>query len=250
MDSNFNYSLTTNGVTFNYLKSKSISERELHDYNELLFYIDGEATLHTENYKQKLTPNTLVFIPKGKYHFLSLSNPDNFTRLKISFDCGALTSQLPSDILVSKNLPTLTLSLLENALIGLKNDNFTNDFYYGAFLLLASWLSTSATSQVKFDGEDTLVSNCAKYIENNLSNDLSIAKISESLNFSPSTVSHVFKRQTGISIHNYIVQKRMIYAKKLLETKSPTQVHLECGYADYSSFYKAYVKMFGKSPKD
>ena len=42
----------------------------------------------------------------------------------------------------------------------------------------------------------------------------------------------------------------MIYAKRLLdEGKKPTDVYSLCGYSDYSTFFKAYTKRFGQSPK-
>ena len=41
----------------------------------------------------------------------------------------------------------------------------------------------------------------------------------------------------------------MVYAKQLLEEgKKPTEISAMCGYSDYSTFYKAFVKRFSSPP--
>ena len=56
-------------------------------------------------------------------------------------------------------------------------------------------------------------------------------------------------KELGISLYKYITEKRLIFANKLLEQgEKPTKIYVQCGYKDYPTFYKAYTKMFGKSP--
>jgi AraC-like DNA-binding protein len=53
----------------------------------------------------------------------------------------------------------------------------------------------------------------------------------------------------GISVHRYITEKRMMHAfSKIKDGALPTKIYTECGYNDYATFYKAYVKIFGKAP--
>jgi AraC-like DNA-binding protein len=59
-----------------------------------------------------------------------------------------------------------------------------------------------------------------------------------------------FKQQTGYTVHNYILQKRLIAATALIkEGKSVTQVCLECGFGDYSNFIRSFKQVYGVSPK-
>lgn len=47
----------------------------------------------------------------------------------------------------------------------------------------------------------------------------------------------------------YIHAKRLFYAKQLLDLgKKPTEICYQCGYNDYSTFYRNYVKLFGFAP--
>jgi len=59
-----------------------------------------------------------------------------------------------------------------------------------------------------------------------------------------------FKRQSGSSIHNYINLKRVLYAKRLIESgETASHAAYMVGFGDYSAFYRAYMKHIGSSPK-
>ena len=122
---------------------------------------------------------------------------------------------------------------------------------FGSFLNVLSEFAIAEDTNAYSVKPNGIVSSCIEYIENNLSGDLSIENISANINFSPSSVAHTFKKEIGISIHKYVTQKRLFYAQTLLNDRTPpTETYALCGYSNYSSFYKAYVKAFGKRPKD
>ena len=245
------------GASFLFAKSKTIAEREIHDYHELLFYIDGEASFRTEKFKKSLKPNTLIFIPKGKYHLFSPAIPESFTRFKISFYDTDITKNLPEsffeEIKISESLDEINLSLLYKAAELLQSEPYekgTAVYVYGAFLAVLASFSKTDTSQ---GGRKISlpVAEALEFIENNIETELSIKSISRALGISPSLLSHEFKREIGITPHSYVTQKRLLLAKNLLKSgKKPSDVFSLCGYRDYSSFYKAYTKAFGKRPKD
>ena len=249
--------LLYNNINFTYAKGATVEEREMHEYNELLFYIGGGATIKTEKFTEKLSNNSLVFIPKGKFHVFILENNCEFERLKVSIPDQEFFSLLPkdffTDITILRNPNELILSLLKKScdLLNEQRENsYESLFLYGGLLTILSELSKAKGDFFYTKKTKPLVLDCIKYIENNLSSDLSVQTISEKLNFSASLLSHYFKNEMGISIHSYIMQKRLIYARNLLlENYTPTEVYTLCGYTNYSSFYKAYLKMFGTSPK-
>ena len=242
-------------VKFQFAKSAAIIEREIHDYHELLFYIDGEAGFRTEKFNKALKPKTLIFIPKGKYHLFTPKLPQKFTRLKISFRDGNITKRLPNDLFkeikISEELGDTDSALLLKASELLKNENEADALYlYGAFLTVLS-----SFSKMNYSAPErkisTVVSEALEFIGNNLEKELSIKTISKELGVSSSLLSHEFKREIGITPHSYVTQKRLLLAKNLLKSgKKPSDVFSLCGYRDYSSFYKAYTKAFAKRPKD
>lgn len=73
--------------------------------------------------------------------------------------------------------------------------------------------------------------------------------LSEKMHVSPSYLSHVFEKDLQISLHKYVLEKRLILAnKKIKQSVNPTIAASECGFGDYSGFYRQYKKMFGVSP--
>ena len=48
-----------------------------------------------------------------------------------------------------------------------------------------------------------------------------------------------------------MIFRSMKYAKNFISNgMHPTKVYFECGFKDYSSFYRAYIKKYGTSPSE
>ena len=62
---------------------------------------------------------------------------------------------------------------------------------------------------------------------------------------------HTFKKQTGITIKEFMNTRKITKAKQMLSEGADIMgLCYECGFNDYSTFYKAFKKLTGKSPKD
>ena len=87
------------------------------------------------------------------------------------------------------------------------------------------------------------------YINNHLSENLNIDILAEHFYISKYYMMRQFKQETGYTIGNYIAQKRLLLAKEMLLSGTPAaQVCYDCGYHDYSTFQRAYRKLFSESP--
>ena len=59
-----------------------------------------------------------------------------------------------------------------------------------------------------------------------------------------------FKNYTGISIHQYLIIRRVLIAKELIQQGvKPKDASDRCGFSDYSSFYRAFKSRMGLSPE-
>lgn len=99
--------------------------------------------------------------------------------------------------------------------------------------------------------EDTsLVPQVIAYINANLSENLFLDSLANRFFVNKFYLSHQFKAYTQLSLHQYVVARRMQHAQTLLrQGKSPLAVSQACGYREYSSFYKAFLKETRQSPK-
>jgi AraC-like DNA-binding protein len=61
----------------------------------------------------------------------------------------------------------------------------------------------------------------------------------------------IFKSETGYSVHRYISEKRILLARNLIMSGTPsTAACLECGFKDYSSFSRAFKNQLGILPSE
>jgi len=88
------------------------------------------------------------------------------------------------------------------------------------------------------------------YIEDNLSEDLSLSNIAASAGLSPSYFKILFRDSVGLPIHQYVIRRRVERAKRLLaEGKmSMSQIAIETGFAHRSHLARHMRRILGVSP--
>ena len=251
---NFEYIFEFNGVRFQYSNSEKIKEREIHNYHEILFLIDGNFDLLTENGIYFLKSGSLLFIPSGTYHFLRFENDIKFQRLSVFFPDNLIHNiklNGYSNKLIILERPKEFLSILEK-LCSILTERRTDQNCYRAYtcfnFLLAELLAIQAP-ETNPDKNYSLLSDIIEYINNNLAGELSVSHLAKTFNISESTLTHRFKKDYLISLHEYVIERRLFHARFLIKQGFlPTKIYSECGYENYSSFYRAYQKFFGLPP--
>ena len=99
--------------------------------------------------------------------------------------------------------------------------------------------------------QPTLLTSFIEYIENNLSEPLTLDGIAAHFYISRSAVSKFFREEMDTSFHRFLTQRRLILAKQLIsEGEGMERVAQLCGFTDYSVFYKAFKKEYGLSPRE
>jgi len=91
-----------------------------------------------------------------------------------------------------------------------------------------------------------------KYIDNNLENLDSIRKISSDLGYSYNYFSRMFKEKTGVTLRDYIYQKKVERSVKLIESGrfSLTRIAIMLDYDTVQSFSKAFKRTYNMSPSE
>lgn len=125
------------------------------------------------------------------------------------------------------------------------------------FLLVVVWrkvhLQTDRYDPVVIKKPMTsAVYDIIKYIDKNLSEQLTVSGIAEQFSYSSTYISRLFKAKTGLSLKEYIIAMKMNYAEKLLrEGKSSlSEISGLVGYESVQSFSKQFKKITGKTPGD
>lgn len=250
----FKHYIEAENIIFKYASGKSEKTgKEFHPFNEIILFLKGDSELIGENIHTKIQPNTLIFIPKETYHQVKINgDPENYLRCTISFfdilEIKALTDDLNDIKLIECDLDFSYIfkKLIEYS----KNPNSVSKESLKAFLtLIICEITLKKDTFIKETSQNTIIRSAISYINENLSNNISISEIAKFINISNSSLSHLFKKEMNISIHQYIIKKRLIAAhNKIHSGIYSTNAALECGFNDYSGFYKQYKKMFGYPP--
>ena len=90
-----------------------------------------------------------------------------------------------------------------------------------------------------------------EYIDTHLDEDLSLGSLAERFFQDANTLSRKFKREVGVTVCEYIRKKRLALARvKISQGMSATQAGATSGFADYSSFFRAFKNEYGVNPRE
>jgi AraC family transcriptional regulator len=89
-----------------------------------------------------------------------------------------------------------------------------------------------------------------EYVQAELDSDIHLNDLAEVAGLSPFHFAKLFKRSTGASPHQYILQRRLERAKELLQqtTIGLSEISLQTGFADQSHLTKVFRRLTGVTP--
>lgn len=243
-----------------------------HTFFEMLFCRSGSLQYMLGNTRYQLKKNSIVCIPPGVSHrplyLEQLTEP--YRRMVIWMSHTLYESCL--DVLQSDSTPS-TQSILSSNVFLLSGsilyqveeiyekmmqipEHFSGAELYRIGLatqLLALFHQYLNSHEVNpMPPEKAILSDeIIQYIDSHLADPLRIQSIANHFLISESSISQLFKKQMNLSLYRYITQRRLIEAKNLIHKGISLKKLPElCGFSDYSTFYKAFVKQYGLSPKE
>ncbi|MBQ3090742.1 MAG: helix-turn-helix domain-containing protein [Oscillospiraceae bacterium] len=239
-----------------------------HEFDKVVVFLSGQVTYTVEGRAYFLSPGDLLLVPHHHIHqpdiggatyerYILWLDPAFLEEkgLSVCFDQARETGFhiLRTGDILSARLMSL-LSQLEQAgrdtefghrllaetlclqfLIALNRGNQTN---------LA--LTDSHTFR-----SDPKIEEILAYINANLHQNLTIQSLAGRFYLSASWLMHRFKEVTGCTLHQYILQKRLIQAASLIRSGTPVMTAAaKSGFSDYSTFLRAFRNAYRCSPKE
>lgn len=92
-----------------------------------------------------------------------------------------------------------------------------------------------------------------EYIDRNLGNKITLEELAKRCFYNTSYLSRLFKKQSGITLSEYIRKKRMERAAELLRQDKTQSVHAvmeQCGYSDSKLFYAHFQECYHTTPRN
>lgn len=237
-----------------------------HDFHKIIVFISGKVTYHIEGKAYHLKPRDILLVSQGAIHKPEIDPSVPYERyifwIRDDLSCQELNTcfqkandrsfnLVRADSALQERLKDLLPEIeqtLQNKHFG---DTVLRDALFTQFMIYINriFLRTSSSPDKKTYSSDTQVEQLLKYINRNLSENLSIDQLAERFFLSKYHMMRKFKNETGYTIHNYITSKRLLMARSLISQGMPVmKAALASGFRDYTTFVRAYKKQFGKAP--
>ena len=234
-------------------------DHHCHSLYELTILLEGSICIVVEGQKYRLEKNQAIIVPPLFYHKnIADGSMDTYRRITVLFDISDVPSVIQHTIPTALGEPAFTVfdvyTRQVNQLRQCVIDN--NPVYYEPLInsLVIQCLYQHATAKAlapKDEGENELLQAIVQYIEQHLSDNISLTDIVGHVGRSKSNICELFKNEMGIPIKQYIISKKLAKANLLIQNgATPTQAALQVGYENYSSFYRIYRKFYGAIPSD
>lgn len=119
-------------------------------------------------------------------------------------------------------------------------------------LILARSVDTTGTlSEPSEFYSDPRLNDLIQFINDHLSDDLSLASLAEHLNISKFHLSRRFKQLTGLNFNDFIRRKRLTHARYLISLGTkPFNASVAAGFTSYSYFSRSFKEFFGYNPSE
>lgn len=268
------YMVTPDFEFFHYKDESTMDiEYHNHDFFEVYMPISGKITYIVEGKTYKLKPGDIILVNNKELHKPLIELGEVYERIVIWVNPDFIRRQSDENTNLctcfessSKRRHNLIrpnsdmFNLIRNVVSKLEKVcghasygyNILKNIYLTELLVfLNRTLMDNYDEEVEVDIEyNEKINNIIQYINENLSEDLSLDTISTKFFLSKYHLLREFRKYVGHSIHQFIQKKRLILAKSLLkEGMQVTEVFMRCGFGDYSNFIRSFKKTYGTSPK-
>ena len=242
-------------------------EGEFHNFWEFLILKEGELATCEDDKVYKLTKNQIIFHKPNSFHNLQATS-ENVKYLVISFNAfgnyidrfGGKVLNLSdeqmeyvnkiSQMLDLEGLDSRSMKITKFLKIMRDKPALYHRFTKYVELLLIS-LSENDVSNPKLidNGETRLYKKAVNTLENNICSSISVEELAKECNVSSAQLKRVFNKYAGIGVHEYFLQIKVLYAKKLLSNgMTVSEVAEKMSFSSQNYFSVVFKRKVGVSP--
>lgn len=255
--------------------SREAQNPHTHEYFQIYYIIKGSLEHFTENDSSVLSQGDMFIIPPKSMHYIrqaddtvfysfsftleSLGNMDSVNKLSLNF----LRTLSENKFVRAKiTVPASEILNVNSTMERLYKEFNEQQLAYGevmracAIMLITLFARTYYQEQpeslniaTKQNREQVMY--CIDYILHNYSENFSVSEMAKRSAMSKSVFCKLFKKISGKTFNDYVNYAKILKAKELLKKGClVTDVSILVGYNDFSTFYRNFKKLTGKSPKN
>lgn len=244
-----------------------------HDFNKIMIFLKGNVNYSIEGKNYQLRPYDIVLVNAGQIHKPTILDCSEYERIiiyvskqflssysKEDHDLNCCFEQVQKEHSNVLRIPSLDKNKVYHVCLELERSFLDNDFgkelyqkilFLEFIILLNRMVISNRITYLDSTIENEKLHQIITYINEHLTDDISIDGISEHFYLSRSYLMHFFKNHTGYTIGNYITEKRLLLAREyVLKGSSATEACYLSGFKNYSAFSRAFKRTYNTVPKN
>ncbi|WP_455424884.1 helix-turn-helix domain-containing protein [Dryocola sp. LX212] len=260
--------LDSRAISFNRMWSTSAAYYHWHQCVELLYISSGYGIVVVDNQHYTARPGRLFIFPPFRLHKVQVDDSDknHYHRTTMHIEQSAVESALGEfprhkaqfAALAASNVPAQVYDLSEHAafmerILGqfhdLGHDGQTPACEV-AFMVMQIMAFLPAQPQTLVPAPQTVASRIMSWVEANYASKFSLDDLASAMGLSRSYTSRVFRQQTGGSIHEYLLTRRIKRSCDLLRntTLSVDEIAASVGFSEVTYFITCFRKLLRQTP--
>ena len=253
----FNYGTVSMHHSESEKPSPSSFEKHCHTTYEVLFVLEGVGHYMYEGERYDITSGTVALVLPCKFHYAEPSVNHAYNRYVLNFSGDDIPSEI-AEYLEKYGSAVMRVDgerrrRIEEIFGRLENlcDIETGLRSAMARVLIGEMLITALNNQPPTDAheDDDLGAMVIKYLNERITSRITLDEIAHDFFVSKSYLCRAFKEYNKISVFGYINNKKVVLARQMIEEGANASVAAySVGFADYSTFYRAYKRVFGTAP--
>jgi YesN/AraC family two-component response regulator len=256
--------------------TQPVSSQHSHDSYEINFFLNVNLEIFIKDTRYEIHDGDVIFINDFDIHrFIYDNTSTNYNRYLVNFKKDYILPSLKAagiesvlDYLKDERYTHASTTLKERkelealfkALIYANNScseeilqNYKDATLksYLLLILMQIWkLIENNKPKSTMYKKDQLVHAIIHFIDKNYMHDINLDLLKENFFLDKFYISHIFKEVTDFSIMEYVQQRRIIEAQKMLKDPQNEIIDIcfDCGFNSIQNFHKVFKKISGMTP--
>ena len=226
-------------------KKSSFTHRLKHQ--ELIFSLDGEATVLFNGVRLETAPGSVRFMPAGPNEQYEVIRQREGACIDIFFDTNVPISDVA---FVLKGLPDEKLRQMFKRAFALWVAKEEGYYFECVALLYRIFAELGRSSYVPSRHGERIAPATALIQEHFLSMEIRNSELCAACGISETYLKRLFQKKYGVSPKQYVIQLKINHACELLRLGryTVTQVAAECNFSDVYFFSRQFKKVMGINP--
>lgn len=215
------------------------------EYYDLTFVINGSMTYYINGKQFVLEKNDAILLPPGTVRERTVGKEKIDL---VSFNFKTVNRYEINVPIYMKKIITSDIKRLVN----MYPLRCLSTQYYSKEKLcnVLNYILFEIFEAVSFESNNPDIIKILKYIDMEINKHITLKMLSEHVNLSEEYISHIFKKNVGKNVIEYINERKMIIAKQMITEKgiSLKEISEFLGFENYGYFCRVFKKYYKTSP--